>query len=45
MWRKTRSVNSGSTCRGVDPNRNWDAGFGGKALVALLFNPNYFQEL
>ncbi|KAF4094286.1 hypothetical protein AMELA_G00011800 [Ameiurus melas] len=29
MWRKTRSVNSGSTCRGVDPNRNWDAGFGG----------------
>ncbi|KAK6317875.1 hypothetical protein J4Q44_G00111660 [Coregonus suidteri] len=29
MWRKTRSQNSGSTCRGVDPNRNWDAGFGG----------------
>ncbi|XP_051975121.1 carboxypeptidase A4 [Xyrauchen texanus] len=29
MWRKTRSVNSGSSCRGVDPNRNWDAGFGG----------------
>ncbi|KAF5894232.1 structural maintenance of chromosomes protein 1B-like, partial [Clarias magur] len=29
MWRKTRSVNPGSTCRGVDPNRNWDAGFGG----------------
>ncbi|KAE8296739.1 Carboxypeptidase A2 [Larimichthys crocea] len=29
MWRKTRSKNSGSSCRGVDPNRNWDAGFGG----------------
>ncbi|XP_030280556.1 carboxypeptidase A4 [Sparus aurata] len=29
MWRKTRSINSGSVCRGVDPNRNWDAGFGG----------------
>ncbi|KAK2838412.1 hypothetical protein Q7C36_013226 [Tachysurus vachellii] len=29
MWRKTRSVNTGSMCRGVDPNRNWDAGFGG----------------
>ncbi|XP_062990698.1 carboxypeptidase A1-like [Elgaria multicarinata webbii] len=29
MWRKTRSPNSGSSCIGVDPNRNWDAGFGG----------------
>nr|ACQ58136.1 Carboxypeptidase A2 precursor [Anoplopoma fimbria] len=29
MWRKTRSKNSGSVCRGVDPNRNWNAGFGG----------------
>ncbi|XP_060100450.1 carboxypeptidase A1-like [Heteronotia binoei] len=29
MWRKTRSVNAGSSCIGVDPNRNWDAGFGG----------------
>ncbi|XP_041113731.1 carboxypeptidase A1-like [Polyodon spathula] len=29
MWRKTRSINSGSSCVGVDPNRNWDAGFGG----------------
>ncbi|XP_068458375.1 carboxypeptidase A4 [Clinocottus analis] len=29
MWRKTRSKNQGSQCRGVDPNRNWDAGFGG----------------
>uniref|UniRef100_A0A672M0F3 Carboxypeptidase A1 n=2 Tax=Sinocyclocheilus grahami TaxID=75366 RepID=A0A672M0F3_SINGR len=29
MWRKTRKPNSGSSCVGVDPNRNWDAGFGG----------------
>ncbi|KFQ95065.1 Carboxypeptidase A1 [Nipponia nippon] len=29
MWRKTRSINAGSHCVGVDPNRNWDAGFGG----------------
>lgn len=30
MWRKTRSKNAGSMCRGVDPNRNWDAGFSGE---------------
>uniref|UniRef100_A0A8C6WN64 Carboxypeptidase A1 n=1 Tax=Neogobius melanostomus TaxID=47308 RepID=A0A8C6WN64_9GOBI len=29
MWRKTRKPNSGSSCVGVDPNRNWDAGYGG----------------
>ncbi|NXW51181.1 CBPA1 Carboxypeptidase, partial [Nyctiprogne leucopyga] len=29
LWRKTRSINAGSHCVGVDPNRNWDAGFGG----------------
>ncbi|KAK9400271.1 carboxypeptidase A2-like [Crotalus adamanteus] len=29
MWRKTRSRRPGSQCVGVDPNRNWDAGFGG----------------
>ncbi|TFJ99641.1 Carboxypeptidase A1 [Platysternon megacephalum] len=29
MWQKTRSINAGSSCRGVDPNRNWDAGYGG----------------
>ncbi|KAF5899816.1 carboxypeptidase B, partial [Clarias magur] len=27
MWRKTRSRRSGSTCIGVDPNRNFDAGW------------------
>ncbi|XDV52975.1 hypothetical protein PO909_021605 [Leuciscus waleckii] len=29
MWRKTRKPNPGSSCVGVDPNRNWDARFGG----------------
>ncbi|XP_044212600.1 carboxypeptidase A1-like [Thunnus albacares] len=29
MWRKTRKPNRGSSCVGVDPNRNWNAGFGG----------------
>ncbi|KFQ38522.1 Carboxypeptidase A1 [Mesitornis unicolor] len=29
LWRKTRSINAGSSCVGVDPNRNWDVGFGG----------------
>ncbi|XP_004677099.1 PREDICTED: carboxypeptidase A2 [Condylura cristata] len=29
MWRKTRSKVPGSFCVGVDPNRNWDAGFAG----------------
>ncbi len=24
MWRKTRSVNDGSTCLGTDANRNYD---------------------
>ncbi|XP_076989365.1 carboxypeptidase A1 [Tamandua tetradactyla] len=28
LWRKTRSLTPGSNCVGVDPNRNWDAGFG-----------------
>ncbi|XP_051979128.1 carboxypeptidase A1 [Xyrauchen texanus] len=29
MWRKTRKPNPGSSCVGVDPNRNWDSSFGG----------------
>ncbi|XP_052036702.1 carboxypeptidase B [Apodemus sylvaticus] len=27
MWRKTRSTRAGSSCLGVDPNRNFDAGW------------------
>jgi carboxypeptidase A2 len=29
LWRKTRSPNAGSICVGTDPNRNWDANWGG----------------
>jgi len=29
MWRKTRSPNPGSRCEGTDPNRNWNAFWGG----------------
>ncbi|NXA47826.1 CBPA2 Carboxypeptidase, partial [Nothocercus julius] len=36
MWRKTRSRNQGSLCIGVDPNRNWDAGFGDQFLLCSL---------
>uniref|UniRef100_UPI00398EBFD1 carboxypeptidase B-like isoform X1 n=2 Tax=Pristiophorus japonicus TaxID=55135 RepID=UPI00398EBFD1 len=36
MWRKTRSRKPGSNCRGVDPNRNWDAGW---CTVGASSNP------
>ncbi|XP_074124008.1 carboxypeptidase A5-like [Sminthopsis crassicaudata] len=36
LWRKNRAVNSNSTCKGVDPNRNWGSGFGG---VGSSHNP------
>ncbi|XP_028286450.1 carboxypeptidase A1-like isoform X2 [Parambassis ranga] len=29
LWLKTRKPNPGSNCIGVDPNRNWETGFGG----------------
>jgi len=28
MWRKTRTINRGSSCIGTDPNRNWDYRWG-----------------
>jgi len=31
MWRKTRSVRSGTTCVGCDPNRNFGFMFGGES--------------
>jgi len=30
FWRKTRSRTSSGRCMGADPNRNWDANFGGE---------------
>ncbi|KAK2880478.1 carboxypeptidase A4 [Channa argus] len=41
MWRKTRSKISGSICRGVDPNRNWDAGFGGPGASSNPCSDSY----
>uniref|UniRef100_A0A8C9EUA3 Carboxypeptidase A1 n=1 Tax=Pavo cristatus TaxID=9049 RepID=A0A8C9EUA3_PAVCR len=41
MWRKTRSKHSGSLCVGVDPNRNWDAGFGGSGASSNPCSETY----
>ncbi|NXG94948.1 CBPA2 Carboxypeptidase, partial [Stercorarius parasiticus] len=41
MWRKTRSKNPGSVCFGVDPNRNWDAGFGGPGASSNPCSDSY----
>ncbi|KAM4677540.1 carboxypeptidase A2-like [Discoglossus pictus] len=41
MWRKTRARNSGSQCVGVDPNRNWNAGFGGPGASADPCSDSY----
>ncbi|XP_041651761.1 carboxypeptidase A4 [Cheilinus undulatus] len=41
MWRKTRSINPGYSCRGVDPNRNWDAGFGGPGASSYPCSDSY----
>ena len=35
MWRKTRSDNTNSNCKGVDPNRNWDYKFGGAFFLKM----------
>jgi len=49
MWRKTRSINSGSTCRGCDPNRNFAFHFGGESTSSspcsdLFKGPSAFSE-
>ncbi|XP_030627792.1 carboxypeptidase A1-like [Chanos chanos] len=41
MWRKTRKPNSGYSCVGVDPNRNWDAGFGGAGASGYPCSETY----
>lgn len=43
MWRKTRKPNPGSSCVGVDPNRNWDAGFGGNVCWRFPFSRNFLN--
>ncbi|KAJ8249848.1 hypothetical protein COCON_G00230640 [Conger conger] len=41
MWRKTRKPNPGTSCVGVDPNRNWDAGFGGPGASGSACSETY----
>ncbi|XP_036423694.1 carboxypeptidase A1-like [Colossoma macropomum] len=41
MWRKTRKPNPGSPCVGVDPNRNWNASFGGPGSSKDPCDPIY----
>ncbi|NXB11651.1 CBPA1 Carboxypeptidase, partial [Cnemophilus loriae] len=41
LWRKTRSINAGSRCVGVDPNRNFDAGFGDSGASANSCTETY----
>ncbi|XP_064174685.1 carboxypeptidase A1-like [Anguilla rostrata] len=41
MWRKTRKPNPGTSCVGVDPNRNWDAGFGGAGASGYACSETY----
>lgn len=36
MWRKTRSRNSNSKCRGVDPNRNWSFHWRGEICIICM---------
>lgn len=41
MWRKTMSKRPGSRCFGVDPNRNFDANFGGKGSSRVPCSESY----
>ncbi|XP_072097940.1 carboxypeptidase A1-like [Mobula birostris] len=42
LWRKTRSRYSGNTCVGVDPNRNFDANFGGSGASGFPCSATYY---
>jgi hypothetical protein len=41
LWRKNRAVNPGSTCRGVDPNRNWGYEWGGEGASTNPCNQTF----
>ncbi|GCB74245.1 carboxypeptidase A1-like [Scyliorhinus torazame] len=42
MWRKTRSNHAGTSCKGVDPNRNFDANFGGPGASGNACSSTYY---
>jgi carboxypeptidase A2 len=41
MWRKTRQPNTGSSCIGTDPNRNWEFQWGGAGVSRDPCNDAY----
>ncbi|XP_071480102.1 carboxypeptidase B-like [Diadema antillarum] len=41
LWRKTRSNNAGSVCRGVDPNRNYPYQWGGEGASTSACSDTY----
>jgi len=50
FWRKTRSTTASSRCPGADPNRNWDAMFGGEGTSSntcsdIYRGPYAFSEV
>ena len=42
MWRKNRAINKGSSCVGVDLNRNWDAAWSGPGASNNPCSDTYF---
>jgi len=50
MWRKNRARNSGSSCDGVDLNRNWDPDWAGRESTSgnpcsdIYYGPSAFSE-
>ncbi|KAM5172342.1 carboxypeptidase A2-like [Mantella aurantiaca] len=41
MWRKTRSIITTSTCVGIDPDKNWNAGFSGPGSSSSPCSESY----
>ncbi|XP_033123555.1 carboxypeptidase A2-like [Anneissia japonica] len=41
LWRKTRSINQGTSCKGTDPNRNWDYKWGGEGASTWACSLTY----
>lgn len=42
MWRKTRSRNDGSDCKGTDPNRNWNFAWAGAGTSSNPCRDTYY---